>query len=272
MDIAGIRSRTIRLRTLTISFHPLVFICLCSSLGMFISLGFWQLDRADEKRALAMAMQQRAVAEPVALSALHSLAESVADSVANTTQPDTAQSPDQTPGNMTRVQLFGEYQHDISFLVAFQFFQGRAGYELVTPLRPTDGGPLVLVSRGWMSAGADLGRPAVPAGVSGEQALIAQIHVPEFDVPAGEVTDTDWPVRLPRMNVKQAEQLLGEPVYPYVLRLEADQAGVLSRHWSMPRVETRGHFAYAIQWFGIALLVSIAALFYSSNLAQLIKD
>jgi len=268
VDIAGIRSRTIRLGTLTISFHPLVFICLCSSLGMFISLGFWQLDRADEKRAQALAMQQRTVAQPVALSVLPS----VADSVADTTQPDIAQRADPAPGNMTRVQLSGEYQHDISFLVAFQFFQGRAGYELVTPLRPTDGGPLVLVSRGWMSAGADLGRPAVPASVSGEQTLIAQLHVPEFDVPAGEVTDTDWPVRLPRMNVKQAEQLLGEPVYPYVLRLEADQAGVLSRHWSLPRVETRGHFAYAIQWFGIALLVSIAALFYASNLAQLIKD
>lgn len=251
MEIAGIRSRTMTLGALTISVHPLVFVCLCSSLGMFISLGFWQLDRADEKRALAVAMQQRAVAEPVAL--------------------DTLQQIEQSPGNLTRVKLSGEYQNDISFLVAFQFFQGRAGYEVVTPVRQADGGPLVLVSRGWLTASADIDRPEIPI-VSGLQMLQAQLHVPEFDVPAGEVTDTDWPVRLPRMNVAQAERLLGEPVYPFVMRLEADQPGVLSRHWSVPRVETRGHLVYAIQWFGIALLVLIASLFYSSNLAQLIKD
>lgn len=251
MEIAGIRSYRIELGRLIISFHPLVFICLCSSLGMFVSLGFWQLDRAAEKRAMAVAMQQRSVTEPVALLPLSA--------------------SEQAPGNMTRVRFSGEYLHDISFLVAFQFYQGRAGYELVTPLRLLDGGPLVLVSRGWMTTGVDVDRPAVP-DISGVQSLIAQIYVPEFPVPAGEVTDTDWPVRLPRMSVGQAERLLGEPVYPFVVRLEAGQAGVLSRHWSIPRVETRGHFAYAIQWFGIALLVSIASLFYASNLARLIKD
>ncbi len=251
MDIAGIRSYRIELGQLVINFHPLVFICLCSSLGMFVSLGFWQLDRADEKLSLASAMQQRAVAEPVALSAVNA--------------------SDHAAGNMTRVLIAGEYKHEISFLVAFQFYQGRAGYELVTPFRLADGGPLLLVSRGWLDAGVDAERPAVPV-INGVHTLIAQVHLPEFPVPAGDVTDTEWPVRLPRLNIRQAESLLGEPVYPYVVRLEADQSGVLSRHWSNPRVETRGHFAYAIQWFGIALLVFIAALFLSSNLAQLIKD
>jgi surfeit locus 1 family protein len=251
VDIAGIRSYRIALGQLVINFHPLVFVCLCSSLGMFVSLGFWQLDRADEKLALATAMQQRAIAEPVALSAVNA--------------------SDQAAGNMTRVQIAGEYQHEISFLVAFQFYQGRAGYDVVTPFRLADGGPLLLVSRGWLAAGVDVERPAVPV-INGVHTLVAQVHIPEFPVPAADVTDTEWPVRLPRLNIGQAERLLGEPVYPYVVRLEAGQPGVLSRHWNTPRVETRGHFAYAIQWFGIALLVLIAALFYSSNLAQLIKD
>src|SRR5690606_27208033 len=104
-----------------IRFHPIIFLCLCSSLGMFISLGFWQLDRADEKRELAAALAQRAAAQPIAWQDVSG--------------------PGSNPGNMTRVQLSGEYQNEISFLVLFQFYQGRAGYELVTPFKPDNGGP-----------------------------------------------------------------------------------------------------------------------------------
>jgi cytochrome oxidase assembly protein ShyY1 len=46
---------------------------------------------------------------------------------------------------------------------------------------------------------------------------------------------------------------------------------VLQRHWAPPRLERRGHLAYALQWFGIALLVAAGALFYGSNLARLIN-
>lgn len=254
MKILGIRTFEMVLGSFRLRFHPLIFLCLCSSLGMFVSLGFWQLDRADEKIALAAALQQRANTPAVDWRV-------VADSVR---QGGSA-------GNMTRVAVSGEYRNEISFLVLFQFYQGRAGYELVTPFRPDDGGPLILISRGWLTASTGTERPAIPE-VTGKQTVTAQIYVPEQVIPPGEVTDNDWPVRLPRLSIEQAARLLDEPVYPYVLRLEADQPGVLSRHWSPPRVETRSHFAYAVQWFGIALLVAIAALFYASNLAAILSS
>ncbi len=250
MDLLGIRTRELRFGEFRLKFHPLIFLCLCSSLGMFVSLGFWQLDRADQKQAMADELRARAVAEPVPFAA-------IADSTS-------------VPGNMTRVVLEGEYQNGISFLVLFQFFQGQAGYELLTPFKPDNGGELVLVSRGWISAGSGSDRPPVPV-VDGPQQIRGQIVVPEFEPAPGEVVDTDWPVRLPRLNVAQAGRLLGEPVYPWVVRLEADQPGVQNRHWTPPRIETRGHFAYAVQWFGIALVVALAALLYASNLIQLIN-
>lgn len=251
MEILGIRTRELSFGSFRLNFHPLIFLCLCSSLGMFVSLGFWQLDRADEKIALAAALQQRAAAAPMSWSAIADAGESI--------------------GNMTRVTLSGEYQSEISFLVLFQFYQGRAGYELVTPFRPDEGGALVLVSRGWLTASTSTERPAVPE-IPGRQTISAQVYVPEQTIPPAEVTDSDWPVRVSRLSVEQAGRLLGEPVYPYVLRLEADQAGVLARHWTPPRIETRSHFAYAVQWFGIALLVLIAALFYASNLAAILSS
>jgi len=248
MELLGIRSRELVFGKFRVNFHPLVFLCLCSSLGMFISLGFWQLDRAEEKRMMAAALQARVAAEPVPLSA-------VSD----------------TPGNLTRIFLSGEFQNEISFLLLFQFFQAQAGYEVVTPFRPADGGPLVLVSRGWISAADSSDRPPVPLPPEGIQQIRGQVYVPEFEPALADVVDTDWPVRLARLNVEQAGRLLGEPVYPFVIRLESEQPGVLQRHWSAPRLQTRSHLAYAVQWFGIALVVALAALFYSSNLARLIN-
>lgn len=256
MVFLGMRTRELSFGALKLRFHPLIFLCLCSSLGMFISLGFWQLDRADEKMALAAALQQRASAQPVAWQDIAAAEGGVAGDAI---------------GNMTRVSVTGEYQNGISFLVLFQFFQGRAGYELVTPFKPESGGPLILVSRGWLTASTGTERPAVP-DVAGTHTIQAQLFVPEQQIPPAEVSDTDWPVRVPRLSVEQAGRLLGEPVYPYVLRLEANQPGVQSRHWAPPRIETRGHFAYAVQWFGIALLVLIAAVFYASNLAAILSS
>jgi len=239
----------LRLGPLAIQINWLVLLCFFSSLGMFVSLGFWQLDRAAEKRALVNSLEARAQLAPAALA----LAE----------QTDLF-------GNMSRVMVSGQYEPEVSFLVMFQFFRGQPGFELVTPFR-CDDGSLVLVSRGWLAADASGGIPQIP-GVQGAHQLTAQVHIPDFEIPPAEVSDTSWPVRLSRLNVEQAGRLLGEPLYPYVLRLESGQTGVLDRHWQPPRISIRTHIAYAVQWFAIALLVSIAALLYSSNLLQLLRE
>lgn len=250
-----------RIGQLTIKIQWLVLICLLSTLGMLISLGLWQLERAAEKRALAFDLQLRASAVPVTLH-------------------EAQQSP--LFGDQMRVYVQGRFEQDAPFLIPFQFYRGRAGYEVIMPLRLSDG-TLALVSRGWLApanevvtvgsdeSGSQL--PEIPLiEDSGEaRQWVAQLVVPAVEVPPATVVDSQWPVRVARLNMEQAGRLLGEPVYPYLLRLEAGQPGVLARHWSVPSVSTRTHTAYAVQWFVMALMVAIAALFMSSNLAQLLK-
>lgn len=239
----------VKVGPLVVQVNLLILLCVLSSAGMFASLGFWQLDRADEKRTLARDLQQRATIAPRPLLL----------------DEDASGLP-----HMTRVTLQGEYQNEIPFLVLFQFYQGQAGYELIVPFRPADGGPLVLVSRGWIAPGSDGGLPVIPP-VTGPQTITVQAFQPDIEVPPVEVTDSSWPVRLGRFNVEQAGRLLGEPVYPQVLRLESAQPGVLIRHWSAPRISTRSHIAYAAQWFGLTLLVLVGSLLYASNALELIR-
>src|SRR5690606_21023087 len=130
---------------------------------------------------------------------------------------------------------------------------------------------LVLISRGWISAADSSDRPPVHLPPEGIQQIRGQVHVTEFEPALADVVDTDWRVRLARMYEEEAGRLRGEPDYLFVLLLESEQPGVLQRHWSAPRLQTRSHLAYAVQWFGIALVVALAALFYSSNLARLIN-
>lgn len=231
---------------LQIKINWLVLLCLLSSLGMFISLGFWQLDRAAEKRAMADALELRAQAAALPLRQAEE-------------RPDF--------GNTSPVVLNGYFENEIPFLVSFQFWRGQAGFELISPFRTLDGG-LVLLSRGWIAPSRDGDVPDIPA-VPGEQTVIARVHMPDIDVPPANVTSQSWPVILSRVNVEQAGRLLGEPVYPHVLRLEAGQPGVQARHWQAPSISTRTHIAYAVQWFGIALLVLTASFLYSSNFLTL---
>lgn len=245
----------LHLGKLTVQVDAFILLCIFLSCGMFVSLGFWQLDRAAEKRAQAVAWLAAAEAEPVPFAAL----------------PDAGTGDEELVSNNRRVALQGSFQNEISFLVLYQFFQGRPGYELVTPVRPADGGELVLVSRGWIAPDDSGGRPDVPM-VDGQQSMIARLYLPDTEIPPGEITDDSWPVRMPRLNVTQASRLLGEPVYPHVLRLESGQPGVQGRHWPQPDFSTRSHYAYTAQWFGLALLVLLASFAYASNILTLLRE
>lgn len=240
---------TLKLGKLIIQINWLVLLCFISSMGMFLSLSAWQLDRAEQKRQLASALEQRTNMAAVPL-----------------------QEAEQHPlfGDQFPVALSGQFENSIPFLKTFQFYRGQAGLEVVTPFRLDDGG-LVLLSRGWIAADSEGGVPEI-APVEGHHRLRAQVSVPEQDIPPVEVKAQSWPVIVSRLNVAQAERLLGESVYPYVLRLAEGQAGVLSRHWPEPRISTRTHIGYAIQWMLIAVVVAVAALLLSSNALALWRN
>lgn len=232
---------------LKIQINWLIFLCFLSSMGMFISLAAWQLERAEEKRQLAEALEARAsmTAVPLDEAAAHPLF-----------------------GDQFKVSVTGHFENRIPFLKTFQFYRGQAGLEVISPFRRRDGS-LVLISRGWIAS--DSGVPQIPR-VEGEQTVTAVVVVPEQAVPPAEVTSRSWPVSLVRLNVSQAARLLGEPVYPYLLRVTEGQAGELSRHWPEPRISTRTHIGYAIQWSLIAVVVAIAAFLLASNVLALWRN
>lgn len=241
---------------LRIRVHWLIAICVVLTLALLINLGFWQLSRVQEKRELAQAMQLRQQEAPMPLATLSPRTGPLSEAQINDLE------------NLS-VSATGRYWNTASFIVAFQFFQGAPGFELITPFELADGGEFVLVSRGWVTPGpgAD-GMPFIPP-VEGPQTLRGQLHIPAALPGVTQVEGDDWPLRFRSLDIARAAELMERPLLPWVVRLGANEAGVFARHWPAVTVNTRMHIQYALQWFGMALIVLVITFLMSSNFLAL---
>lgn len=241
---------------LRIRVHWLIAICVVLTVALLINLGFWQLSRVQEKRDLAQAMQLRQQEAPMPLATLSPRVGPLSEAQINDLE------------NLS-VSATGRYWNTASFIVAFQFFQGAPGFELITPFELEGSGEFVLVSRGWVTPGpgAD-GMPYIPP-VEGLQTLRGQLHIPAALPGMTQVEGDDWPLRFRSLDIVRAAELMERPLLPWVVRLGVNEPGVFARHWPAVTVNTRMHVQYALQWFGMALIVLVITFLMSSNFLAL---
>ena len=226
----------------------------CLALGR---LGIWQLDRAAEKVEAQQELQ----------SQLQQSATAIEDIPAGHLHPANPEMQNR------HVSLKGEYENEDTILLLAEFFDTQIGYGVVTPFRVATTGQLVLVHRGWVSgilpAGAELDvRP-----VFGPVDVTAQVYVPPANarVFATEIDPSERPIRLRSLEFPVLEEVLGESLFPFEVRLTEDQPGVLVRHWPAVAVDVNQNLSYAVQWFGFAFMVLFASILASSNLWAILK-
>ncbi len=247
----------IRLGKLEIRWNWLIAACVVvTALGLG-RLGVWQLDRAAEK----VAAQQELILE---LEANATPIEEIPEGHLHRANPE-------LPNR--HVSLAGEYLNDRTILVLAEFFDGQIGYGVVTPFRLRSNDQLVLVHRGWTSGILPPNTPPILRPFDGPVEIKAQIHVPPRDaqVIASEVDASEWPLRIRSLEFDVISEILGEPLFPFEVRLTAEQPGVLVRHWPAVAIDINQHLFYALQWFLFATIVLAVAVFASSNLWHLLK-
>ncbi len=241
----------------TIRWNWLIAACVVMSALALGRLGLWQLDRAAEKvqAAQELLQEQETNAEPI---------ESIPQGHLHRANPE-------LPNR--HVALQGEYLNERTILIMAEFFDSQIGYGVVTPFRLRSNGELVLVHRGWTSGILPPDTPPNIRPFSGPVTVNAQIHVPQENarVIASEIDASQWPLRMRSLELDVISDILGEPVFPFEVRLTEDQSGVLVRHWPAAQIDVNQHLFYAMQWFFFASIVVFAALLVSSNLWQLLK-
>ncbi len=205
---------------------PLVGIVLVLA---FARLGFWQLDRAEEKIALQVAFDNPYYVQ-----------------VADDLQPQPFQA----------IQSRGQYLNDNQILIENAIVDHALGYYVITPFEFNTGGPLLLVNRGWIAR--NLTRHELPAiSVTALTRLVRGKSgtLPRVGLRPGEafIEHGDWPRVGVWPTVDEAALELGKELLPYVLLLDADQDAGYVRHWKPPNSGTATHYGYAFQWFAMAL-------------------
>lgn len=215
-----------REETLKRAVPPLVGILL---IALFARLGFWQLDRAQQKIDLQLAFDRPAG---------HVL-------VSGNIEPVPFQDIEAQGQYLTRRQIFIENA----------ILDGRLGYYVISPFEFSANGPLLLVNRGWIQKKADnTGLPEIEVT---EEALSIRGktgHLPRVGIRPGEAfaSHAQWP----RVGVwptsDEVAVELGHEVLPYVLLLDPDQEQGYKRKWQPPQSGPSTHYGYAFQWFAMA--------------------
>ena len=200
-------------------------------------LGWWQYHRHEAKVERNALLDRHYTAEPVPLPSVLTPAGYRAGT------------------EWTRVTVTGEY-------VAGPVFargrpnQGEVGLEALYAFRPADGGPDVLVDRGWVppsSAGASE-LPTAPPAPDGEVTVVGWLRPSEdrLDRPAaaGQVAN---------LSVPDAATALRTPLLPGYVLLQSERtaSGATPERpapLAPPNRDLGPHLAYAYQWWATTVL------------------
>jgi cytochrome oxidase assembly protein ShyY1 len=224
---------------------------------LMVSLGLWQLQRAEEKDALALAFQQRQVQRPALLSELWG-------------KPPAALA-------YAPVQLNGTFLQDEYFLLDNRISGGRFGYEVLGILRLDDGSGTVLVNRGWIAGDSSRRElPEVPK-VAGQVTLTGHVYVAPGApyLLAEQQLRAGWPKRIQAVEMDKIQPpimaVTPGTVFPYPVRIDADGPGALLVDWKVVNVSPQKHQGYALQWFAMAVVLFVFYVLRCSNLWQLLS-
>ena len=224
---------------------------------VMLGLGFWQLQRAEEKATLAASFEAREQQSPVALSALR------------------GQSPQSLA--YVPVRVSGDYLPDQYFLLDNQIHGGKFGYRVLSILLLADSGGSVLVNRGWIAG--DAGRRALPEVpvIEGPVDVTGHVYVAPGKpyLLAEQQLEKGWPkviqaVEMDKLVPAVTAQNPGS-VFPYPVRIAAGEQGALTVNWQVVNMSPQKHEGYAVQWFAMAAVLLIFYVLRSSNLWQVMS-
>lgn len=213
-------------------------------LPLFLFLGYWQLQRAEEKRQLQNEYDARANGPAVQVEG-------------HAQRPEDLQ--------FYRVVARGYYETDYQVLIDNRVHQGQAGYHVITPLRLADSPVRLLVNRGWVALGAS--REQLPAveTPSGLQQVTGVATVPSekyFTLEKQELHTGGWQRVWQNMDLNRYAGAVPFKIQPVVVLLDpASSAGGFVRDWGRLDAGISVHQGYAFQWFLLAAALVALYLF-----------
>jgi surfeit locus 1 family protein len=233
----------------------LVALAALATMALTARLGFWQLQRADDKNHRRALMAQRMAQGDLPASQL-------------------AQQPSDLPDQLYRsARVSGIWLGQHTIHLENRQMNGRPGFFTLTPLLLADGSA-VLVQRGWQPRHIqDRTLVQTPPNSTEIIHLQGRIQPPpsslfEFNSPtASQNTLASTAIRL-NIALDAFSREIGHPLRPLsLLQLQDEEICLvghackaikhtfLVRAWEPPSTDVSKHHGYAFQWFGLCTLI-----------------
>ena len=204
---------------------------------LFIRLGVWQLDRAEQKHQIVHAFEQR-----MSLPDLDLNKQLLVDK----------------NQDYRHVEVVGEYDKEHQLLLDNKVQNGRVGYQVLTPMRIAQSDNWILVNRGWVPLG--LSRTQLPDVQLNQvnqsiEGLLKKPSAGEFTLEGGNIWGQAWPQVIQWLDISEVSQQLHHDFVPYVLLLSPQSGEGYVRDWHPVTVSPEQSESYAVQWFSFAAIL-----------------
>lgn len=216
------------------------------SLIVLVWLGMWQLERLEWKEELIDRLQSRAELPPRAFPA----------------------GPlDEEQHEFLPVEVTGVLLHEHEFHLINRSLNGNPGVHVVTPLRRSDDGSLILVNRGWTPFERRDPATRMEGQIDGEVTVAGLLRfvrqpgtIQGWVMPENEPHNNAWFW----LNTEEMAASAGLDALPdyYVFSADRNVPGgyPLGEQW---RLDLRNdHLHYAITWFGLAIGLAVIYVVY----------
>ena len=217
---------------------PAALLLVCT-LVLLIYLGFWQLDRADEKRAIE---DQIARANSGDVELIDS-AEFLKDK------------------EYYHVRLQGLYIDDKQFIYDNQIVDQISGYYVLTPFILKGASKAILINRGFIPWN---GRRDKLADIDiGEMLTEVKVQISKpvkrIELKVSETTG-DFPVLIQALDLDEMSAIASLDLESVVGLLSPESKNGFVRQWEPYTGSIERHIGYAIQWFLMAFVLAFIGI------------
>lgn len=206
-------------------------------------LGFWQLDRAEQKQLRVKQIEDRQQQGYRSLDEISGKNEDIRD---------------------LPLRVTGRFEPRKVLLWDNRIYEGQVGYEVLGIFSTAYGN--LLVNLGWTPAPKyrdELPDVELPQGHINLQGVVVMPQANPM-ISESELQSTHWPLRIQQPSLVRLEEVVAMPLMPFILQLTDATVFGYKSNWRPVVMPAQKHYGYAVQWFGLALaclMVFILALY-----------
>ncbi|AHC26382.1 MULTISPECIES: SURF1 family cytochrome oxidase biogenesis protein [Mycobacteriaceae] len=159
-----------------------------------------------------------------------------------------------------RVTASGHYLPEAQVLARLRSVDGAPAYEVLVPF-VVDGGPTVLVNRGYVKPEQGTAVPPIADAPTGRVDITARLRDPEGVVPGKDPLFAEGARQVYTINPGQISELTGVPLAGSYLQLVENQPGGLGAI-PLPILDSGPFLSYGIQWIAFGIIAPIGVGYF----------